>query len=254
MLHNCHQKFPCSTVWHIWDTFTCSIWVIVSLTSCCVHTDFSPAPPAPALLLHAIKRLHCLSPIALLSIVSSATAEMEKNRMFQVRTCIQLYKGIYRFFCYLLTQLNILFTFFCLLLCSWCSICSNTLRSDWIRAQQWNSEHHLSVLIKWALPLDRLQHSVCPSSGTFAFSQADGSCSQPFSCAYWASSHLHMCCTSSSLALPSARYKSLRWCHIIELHWGEVCPYWRSLYCTLWTFCLMAIAMTSLSSFLQIFD
>lgn len=99
-----------------------------------------------------------------------------------------------------------------------------------------------------------LQHSMRPSSGTFAFSQADGSCSQPFSCAYWASSHLHMCCTSSSLALPSARYKSLRWCHIIEHHWGEVCPYWRSLYCTLWTFCLMAIAMTSLSSFLQIFD
>lgn len=110
VLHNCHQKFPCSTLWHIWDTFTCSIWVIVSLTSCCVHTVFSPTQPAPALLLHAIKHLHCLSPIALLSIVSSATAEMEKNRMFQVRACIELYKGIYRFFCYLLTQLNILFT------------------------------------------------------------------------------------------------------------------------------------------------
>lgn len=123
----------------------------------CTHCSLpSPTSPIiPAQLLHTIKHLHCLSKIALLSTVSSAIAEMEKNRMFQVRSCIELHKGIYRFFCYLLTQLNILLTFFCLLLCSWSSIRSNALWSGWVRAQKCNSKHHLPVPLS-ALLLDCL--------------------------------------------------------------------------------------------------
>lgn len=223
---------------------------IMLCTHCLLPNPTSPI--FPALLLHAIKHLYCVSPIALLSIVSSATAEMEKNRMFQVRACIELYKGIYGFFCYLLTRLNILFTFFCLLLCSWCSVCSNALWSGWVGTQQCNSENHLPVPLS-ALPLD------CLSAALRVSIQCD-LCFVPelmtpvprpfpvlsghphtFTCAVRAA-HWHC-------PLPGMRASAV----VTSLN-GEVCPSWRSPYCTLWTFCLLAIAMTSLSSFMQIFD
>lgn len=115
MLHKCHQTFPCASLWHSGDKFTCwSLSHRFIYIMLCTHS-LLPNPATPifsALFLRAIKHLHCLSPVALLSTAFSAMAELEKNRVFQVRMCIRLYKGIYRFFCYFLTQLNILFAAF----------------------------------------------------------------------------------------------------------------------------------------------
>lgn len=73
VLHKCHQIFPCSGLWHSGVKFTC--WGLshhfsyIMLYTHCLLPSPSPAQPFlfSQLFLCAIKYLHCLSPVALLS-------------------------------------------------------------------------------------------------------------------------------------------------------------------------------------------
>lgn len=88
------------------------VWVIVSSTSCCIDTVFSLTQPSQSswLFLHAIKDLHCLSPVALLSTAFFTDSRAAKPQSISDEGMyhVQELGDVYAIF---FTQMNILVMF-----------------------------------------------------------------------------------------------------------------------------------------------